>query len=190
MKKTICQHCGYELKEDEITSSDRCPMCGKVHTNSQITKKKEESTGNIVCPKCNYKRKNDNDRNLNKCPKCGVIYSDYYNSIIKKLSEQNNELIKKAQNSKDISFKPLLIPLWTLILINLGIFGYEYIKTGTVSGTAVTPVYITGGKILPVSVQEATTLPISIEYASGNIPVVIKGPLSTGGNVCARPCGF
>ncbi len=180
MKKTTCDHCGYKLKEGETILGNRCPMCGKVFTNSQEEEKKEESTNNIVCPKCGYKNNNSNG-NLNKCPKCGIIYSNYYNSIIEKLSEQNNELIKKAQTSKNISFTPLLIPLWILIVINIISFSYQSsVKIEKADGNTVTPVYITGSK----------TLPISIEYASGNIPVVIKGPLSTGGNVCARPCGY
>lgn len=199
----ICSHCGYELKENETAPNNRCPMCNRVYDDDlavkdkeakKLTKNENENTNHIICPKCNYERK-DSDRNPNKCPKCGIIYSDYYNSIIKKLSDQNDTLMRTVKNPNSsselkISFKPLLIPLWILIIINLGIFSYQYIKTGEVSGTAVTPVYITGAKTLPVSIREAATLPISIEYVSGNIPVAIKSPLSTSGNVCAHQCGY
>lgn len=178
-EQTTCSSCGYKLKKDETIVNNRCPMCEKVFKN--IKEKKEKDSSNVVCPKCNYRINSTDNNSSHKCPKCGVIYSDYYNSIIKKLSEQNDELIKKIQTPKDISFKPLLIPLWILIIVNIVAFSYKSsVKIEKVDGSKVTPVYIAGSE----------TLPISIEYVSGNVPVIIKGPLSTGGNVCARPCGY
>jgi len=173
-EQTTCSSCGYKLKKGETLVSNRCPMCEKVFKNI----KEKKDINNIICPNCNYKINSTDTNGLCKCPKCGIVYSDYYNSIIKKLSKQNDELIKKNQTHKDISLKPLIIPLWILIIINIISFSYK--SSTNIDDSKVTPVYIAGSK----------TLPISIEYASGNVPVVIKGPLSTGGNVCARPCGY
>ena len=185
MTNSICPKCNYERTgQDSNIPIGECPKCGIIYEKyyQGIIKKLNEQN-NIISKKIeefNASKKYIEDK-LEGALSDNLAIKNEYEKRINELSE-----IKKENC---ISLKPLLTPLWILIILNIFMFGYETMKTGKVKGVAVTPVFIQGVKDnLPVVINSSKTLPISIEYVSGNIPVAIKEPLAIGGSVCANPC--
>lgn len=144
--KQICDSCGYKLKNHELISDNKCPICDKRFDNSQEFMNINNTASAQRKSNSSNQLKNVND--LNTTP------------------------------AQIVSLKPLLIPLWILVIINLWTLSSEYLNTKKVAGVNVTP----------VSIVSSRTIPVSIDNVAGNIPVAIKSPLSTTGSLCANPC--
>ena len=176
-----CPNCNHQITElEQKNLPGECPNCGIIFEKFYQNKiKKSHEENKELLNKFNNLKRMESD--LKKTLEETIQTKE-------SLVRQYEEKIKKLGKKTSVSFKPLIIPLWILIFLNLAFFSLQIAKTGRVDNVPVTPVFIQGvSKDIPVMVQNRA-VPISIVYTAGNLPVVIKAPLAINGAVCANPC--